>query len=63
MCQVRRKACKAVYPATAKKSVIAGNAKANSYELKERSLNVYEKKGSLWKTRERSLNVYENAGA
>jgi hypothetical protein len=35
-------------------------SKQDSSKLKERSLNVYENKGSLWKTWERSWNVVEN---
>jgi hypothetical protein len=34
--------------------------KIHSLKMQERSLNVYENKGTLWKTGERSLNVVDN---
>lgn len=40
-----------------------GKAKTGSEKSSERSMNVYENKGSLGKTGERSQNVYENKGS
>jgi hypothetical protein len=40
--------------------IVLAEGKRSLSKLKERSLNVYENKGSSWKSWERSLNVYEN---
>jgi len=47
---------------TDKQSDISAEAMENSSKFTERSLNVYENKGSLLKTREPSWNVIGNKG-
>jgi hypothetical protein len=59
MCQAERRSLTLADGRADEKSNIWSNAREN---LKERSRNVYENKGTLWKTPGPSRNVIENKG-